>query len=77
MSQCLEGATRMGRYEIGRRALDLGAIEAYDMSTECVITKLMWAIARADSTDEVRKIMHTDYCGEVNVSPSGLREQGR
>ena len=67
MSQCLEGATRMGRYEVGKKALDLGAIEAYDMSTECVVTKLMWAIARTRKPDEVRKIMHTDFCGEITV----------
>ncbi|MBM3308343.1 MAG: asparaginase [Candidatus Eisenbacteria bacterium] len=67
-SQCLEGATRMGRYEVGRRALELGAIEAYDMSMECIVTKLMWALARTRRPAEIREIMHTDSCGEVTAA---------
>jgi L-asparaginase len=66
-SQCLEGATHMEVYDAGRKALDLGAIEVYDMSTESVTTKLMWALRRAGTPEAVRTIMQTDYCGEVSA----------
>ncbi|MFH1689815.1 MAG: asparaginase, partial [Candidatus Eisenbacteria bacterium] len=66
-TQCLHGATAMQRYDLGRRLLDLGAIQGYDMGTECIVTKLMWALKRASSVDEVREIMHRDYCGEIRV----------
>lgn len=65
-TQCLEGATLMHLYDVGRQALNAGAIQAYDMSTECIITKLMWALKHADAYEEVRAIMHTNYTGEIN-----------
>jgi hypothetical protein len=37
------------------------------MSLEATVTKLMWALRRADSLDAVRAIMHTDFCGEIRV----------
>lgn len=64
-SQCLEGATRMERYDVGKRALDIGAIQAYDMSIEAIVTKLMWVLRRTDDPGEVRALMRTDLAGEV------------
>jgi len=64
-SQCLEGATRMHRYDVGKRALDIGAIEAHDMSMEAIITKLMWVLRRTRDPAEVRTLMRTDFVGEV------------
>lgn len=66
-TQCLEGATLMHLYDVGRQALDIGAIQAYDMSKECTITKVMWALHRSSSVDELRVILHRNYCGEINV----------
>ena len=66
-TQCLQGATMMHLYDLGMKLLDLGAIQAFDMSIESTVTKLMWALKRADSVDTVREIMHTDYCGEICV----------
>lgn len=65
-SQCLEGATLMHLYDVGQQALDNGVIQAYDMSTECIITKLMWALKQADSYEDIQDIMHTNYTGELN-----------
>ncbi len=70
-SQCLEGATRMERYEVGTKALDIGAIQAYDMSMESIITKLMWILHRTGDPGEVRELMRTDLAGEVR--PHGAR----
>jgi len=64
-TQCLEGATLMHVYDVGKQALDAGVIQAYDMSMETVITKLMWALKRA-SYGKIKKIMHTNYAGEIN-----------
>lgn len=70
-TQCQQGATMMHLYDLGRKLLDLGAIQGYDMSTESIVTKLMWALKRADSVEAVREIMHTDVCGEI-VLESGF-----
>ena len=65
-TQCWEGATLMHLYDVGKQALDLGVIQAYDMSTECMTTKLMWVINHAETYEEVREMMHTNYTGELN-----------
>ncbi|MBD3366597.1 MAG: type I asparaginase [Candidatus Eisenbacteria bacterium] len=70
-SQCLEGATRMERYEVGKRALDMGAIQAFDMSMEAIITKLMWVLRRASDPEKVGRLMRTDLAGEVRPHPGG------
>ncbi|KAG7340455.1 L-asparaginase I [Nitzschia inconspicua] len=66
-TQCLEGATLMHLYDVGRQALEAGAIQAYDMSTECTIAKLMWALHRSQTVGDVQSIMHTNYTGEINI----------
>ncbi|MBN1524340.1 MAG: asparaginase [Spirochaetales bacterium] len=64
-SQCLHGMTKMSSYEVGKQALDLGAIEGYDQSIEMLVVKLMWAIKHF-SRKEIAEIMSTNYCGELD-----------
>lgn len=66
-TQCLEGSTKMGLYESGRKALSYSVIEAYDMSLESTITKLMWALKHKTSYEDVKKIMHTNFVGEIHI----------
>ena len=65
-TQCLEGATLMHVYDVGKKAMEAGAIQAFDMSFESSVTKLMWALKRAPY-EEIEKIMHTNYTGEINT----------
>lgn len=51
---------------MGKRALDHGVIQAYDISNECVITKLMWCLRHASGYDEIRELMHTNYTGVIS-----------
>jgi L-asparaginase len=64
-SQCLEGSTRMQVYTTGKQALDFDVIEAYDMSLETTIVKLMWALKRGVGYEGIKTIMHTNYVGEL------------
>jgi L-asparaginase len=66
-TQCLEGATLMHLYDVGRQALNCGAIQAYDMSKECIVTKLMWALKRTTNLSEIQAILHTNFTGEINI----------
>lgn len=65
-TQCMEGATQMHLYDVGKKALDLGAIQAFDMGIETCTTKLMWALKHAETADTIKTIMHTTYCNEIN-----------
>ena len=65
-SQCLYDTSDLTIYEAGCRLLDCGVISAWDMTTEAVVTKLMWALGQTEDPDEVRRIFGTDYCGEIS-----------
>ncbi len=65
-TQCREGATMMHLYDVGKQALKLGAIQAYDMSLESIVTKMMWALKHAEKYEQIKEIMHTNFSGEIN-----------
>ena len=67
-TQCPGGATVMGLNNVGKRALELGVIQAFDMSMETMSTKLMWLLARGHSYEAIQKAMHENMIGEVDVS---------
>ena len=65
-SQCLYDTSDLTIYEAGTRLLDCGVISAWDMTTEAVVTKLMWALGQTGDPAEVRRIFGTDLCGEIS-----------
>jgi L-asparaginase len=55
----LEGSD-MDIYEVGSRALKkYNVLQAYDMTVEAAITKLMWIMAQTRDFDHVKKIFYT------------------
>jgi L-asparaginase len=65
-SQCLHGVTRMKGYDVGEKALRLGAIEGHDQSLEMLAVKLMWALKHYPYKD-VRTVMQTSFAGELSI----------
>lgn len=66
-SQCLYDTSDLSIYEVGRKILETGAIPAGDMTTEAVVTKLMWALGQTSDPDEIRRIFSTNYTGEIHL----------
>ena len=65
-SQCLYERSDFTRYQTGRKALDAGVIQGYDMTTEAAVTKLMWALGQSQDPDEVRQRFRHNYFNEVS-----------
>lgn len=66
-SQCVYEPSDFTMYEVGSKFLSYGVIEGKDMTTEAVVTKLMWALGQTDSPDGVRRIFNTCYAGEITL----------
>ncbi|MDN5319851.1 MAG: glutamyl-tRNA(Gln) amidotransferase subunit [Thermococcaceae archaeon] len=64
-SQCLYGRVNLNVYSTGRRLLRAGVIPCEDMLPETAYVKLMWVLGHVQNPDEVRKMMLTNYAGEI------------
>lgn len=66
-SQCLYEESNCSIYEVGKKLLSTGIIEGKDMTTEAIVTKLMWALGQTNDPQEVKNIFSTNLAGEVNL----------
>ena len=64
-SQCLYGRVHPTIYYNLRRLSKMGVIFAEDMLPETAYVKLMWVLGHTKKLDEVRKMMLTNYAGEI------------
>ncbi len=65
-TQC-RGTTIMGLNDPGRRALELGVIQTFDMSMEAMSTKMMWMLAQKIPYADFKKVFHENLAGEVDT----------
>ncbi len=64
-SQCLYGRVNLNVYSNGRKLLKAGAIPCEDMLPETAYVKLMWVLGHTHDLEEVRKMLLTNYAGEI------------
>lgn len=56
----------MALYEVGRRALNSGGVlEAYTMTPETALVKLMWILGQTQNADEVRTMFYTPVAHDL------------
>jgi L-asparaginase len=66
-SQCLYEQSDFSLYEAGRKVLQSGAVQGWDMTTEACVTKLMWALGQTSDIKGVREIFETNYADEITL----------
>ena len=66
-TQSLYDGTDLSINATGRAILEIGVIPGHDMTTEALVTKMMWAVGQTDDPEEVRRIMLTNYADEVTI----------
>lgn len=69
-SQCRYEGSSLSVYETGLKALAAGAIQAYDMTTEAAVTKLMWVLGQTEDPREIQEYFSVSLAGEVRITPS-------
>ena len=65
-TQCIVGSTEMELYQVGRAALEAGAIPAMDMTPETALVKLMWVLGQTDDIGTIDSMMQTSFVGELH-----------
>lgn len=65
-TQCVVGSTEMELYQVGRAALEVGAIPAMDMTPETALVKLMWVLGQTDDLATIDSMIQKSYIGELN-----------
>ena len=66
-SQCPYEGSDLSVYETGHAALKAGVFQAYDMSTEAVVTKIMWLLGNFQKREEIEKYFHKNLAGELRI----------
>jgi len=65
-TQCIVGSTEMELYQVGRAALEAGAIPAMDMTPEATLVKLMWVLGQTDDMGSIDSLMQKCFVGELH-----------
>ena len=64
-TQCLYDSSDLRVYQVGNKLLELGVIQARDMTTEAALTKLMWAIGQGMNQQEIAELFTRSLSGEI------------
>lgn len=68
ISQCLQGAVEMSRYDCGYHLQEAGVISGRDMTVESAVTKLMFLQSHyPDDPETVRRLMQQSIRGEMTI----------
>lgn len=67
VSQCAEGAVEMGMYETSLELERAGVISGRDITTEAAVTKLMYALGKNATQNEIKLDLNRSMRGEITV----------
>ena len=64
-TQCRYEGSKMDVYETGKRALEIGVLQAQDMTSEAALTKLMWILGKTSNPSEIKDYFSLNIAGEL------------
>lgn len=66
-TQCVSGSVEMGRYETSLNLMNAGVLSGYDITTEALLTKLMYLLGENNDVDKVKELLQISLCGEMTI----------
>ena len=68
-TQCNTGSVEMGRYETSLNLMEAGVLSGYDITTEALLTKMMYLLGEnPHNSEHVKELLLTPLCGEITVN---------
>ena len=66
-TQCLYDSSDLRVYQVGNKLLDLGVVQARDMTSEAAMTKLMWGIGQGYGQYQIAELFSQNIAGEITT----------
>ena len=66
-TQCLYDSSDLRVYQVGNKLLDLGVVQARDMTSEAAMTKLMWGIGQGYGQFQIAELFSQNIAGEITT----------
>ena len=66
-TQCLYDSSDLRVYQVGNKLLELGVIQARDMTSEAAMTKLMWGIGQGYGQFQIAELFSQNIAGEITT----------
>jgi L-asparaginase len=67
-TQCLYDSSDLRVYQVGNKLLDLGVIQARDMTSEAAMAKLMWGLGQGYGQAQVAELFTQNIAGEITTA---------
>ena len=66
-TQCLYDSSDLRVYQVGNKLLDLGVVQARDMTSEAAMAKLMWGIGQGYGQAQIAELFTQNIAGEITT----------
>jgi L-asparaginase len=67
-TQCLYDSSDLRVYQVGNKLLDLGVIQARDMTSEAAMAKLMWGLGQGYGQAQIAELFTQNIAGEITTT---------